>query len=216
MRSFDRGEEPVSLRKARKELRRWEELSENERGIAVKNDVRRTLFKAQRGCCAYCEARLGESVDDCDAHIEHLQRRADKPQLAFDWSNIFLSCNSRESCGKYKDEKRVKFDVADFVDPSREDPQDFFEYSYKNGQIFAKCANATVKRRAEETIRVLNLDRSRKLQSIRRGIALIVADFIATGPSENEVRSFLTDRKDCDCFSVYCFLLGRKTQDFDR
>ncbi len=218
MRKFSRGLEPTRLTKIKnkKNTRRWDDLSRSEEGIAVKEEIRNALCDAQHGCCAYCEVRLKRKSGKLDAHIEHLRRRSDNPKLEFDWENLFLSCCNTDSCGRFKDYNQIVFNVEDIIDPSKEDPQDFFEYSVVDGRILTKKASERNMRRSQETIRVFNLSESQRLKGIRGRIAIIVGDFLKTEPSAEDVDDFLTAHKESDCFSVYCFLLQRKTQDFDR
>lgn len=214
MRSFKRGQEPESLAQARQKEIKWEDLQKTEFGHTVKEDIRKELAKNQRECCAYCEVHIN-TKDNRTYHIEHLQRQSDDPSLALNWDNLFLSCNNPDSCGRHKDNKHLQFAIEDVIDPSKEDPQDFFWYSQKNGQIFPKTKDKRIEQRAKETIRVFNLDKSKKLCNIRQSIAANVSEFLKTEPTEQEKTDFLESQKEADCFSVYCHLLGRKTQQFD-
>lgn len=83
------------------------------------------LYARQDGYCAYCEIHL---KNRSAGHLEYLERRSDNPKRTFDWSNLFYSCSKRDSCGKYKDNERIRFNPADIIDPSVENPLDFFVY----------------------------------------------------------------------------------------
>lgn len=213
MRAFVRGQEPEGLVKARREKKSWDDLNKTERGRKVKEDVRNALLAAQRGFCAYCETRLLSKRGEFEGHVEHLDRRADSPERSCEWNNLFLSCSRADSCGKYKDnpKNKIRFWREDIVDPSREDPQEFFEYSELDGAILARKGIPENERRARETIRVFNLANSQRLRGLRRRIALTIRDFRRCNPeaSEDEVDSFLSVFENEEMFSVYCALLGK-------
>lgn len=215
MRQFHRGEAPKRLLKAKKKFHRWDELNDSNEGQNVKETIRRTLLDAQRRCCAYCDVRLREKNGRLDAHIEHLQRRSDAPDLIFNWNNLFLSCRNEDSCGFYKDHKKIKFKVEDIIDPSSEDPQNFFTYSPNDGSLRVKSGYGHDAARARETIRVFNLEQSIRLKGIRRRIAENVANFCKYNPTKEQIEEYLRDHIEQDCFPVYCCLLRRRTQDFD-
>ena len=215
MRQFHRGEAPKRLLKAKKKFLRWNELDKTDEGRRVKETIQRSLYDAQRGCCAYCDVRLRKKNGRLDAHVEHLQRRSNAPTLEFNWNNLFLSCCNEDSCGFYKDHKRIDFNVENIVDPSSDDPQDFFSSSPVDGSIRAQNSDKRAEKRALETIRVFNLANSTRLKGIRRRVAENVASFCKYNPTEEQVEEFLELHKEQDCFSVYCSLLRRRTQDFD-
>lgn len=215
MRYFNRGKEPEGLKKARKKIRSWNDLNRSRDGASIKEEIRTALFNVQHGCCAYCDVRLRKKDGSIAAHIEHLKRRSDDPKRELVWTNLFLSCCNEDSCGYYKDHRRILYDMEDIIDPSIEDPQDFFAYSPSDGRIEIRSVSVADKKRAEKTIDVFNLANSPKLRGIRRRIAEIVADFCRYEPSDEQIEEFLIECKDEDCFPVYCCLLRRKTREFD-
>lgn len=129
------------------------------------------LYQLQDGYCAYCETHLSSRGD---GHIEHLERRSELPDKMFDWGNLFFSCLRETSCGKYKDDRRICFNRADIVDPSQENPADFFAFSM-TGRILAR--NGLGKHRAEETIRVFNLNDPGLVQK-RKCAAITVSQYL--------------------------------------
>ena len=104
------------------------------------------------------------------------------------------------------DKTKQSFKPADIVDPSVDDPADFFVYGM-NGKVSAR--NEVYAHRAKETIRVFNLNNAR-LTGIRVGIARSIAFFLEHNPSEEQIDEYLRDMEDKDCPSVcYGFLKKR-------
>ena len=120
---------------------------------------------------------------------------------------MFFSCRHADSCGLYKDNSGQQFDPADIVDPSVEDPADFFTYGM-TGTIIAQD-DAASPHRAKETIRIFNLNNAR-LTNIRCNIARTVGFFLEGNPSDKQIDEFLRELSACDCPSVYYSLLKRK------
>ena len=103
--------------------------------------------------CAYCEADISSG----DRHIEHFRQRSRFPQGTFQWDNLFGSCNRTGTCGKHKDSCGT-YNQQDLIKPDVEDPDKFFLFVTDGTVRVRKGLNAEDKRRAEETLRVLNLD----------------------------------------------------------
>lgn len=202
MHKFTRGESPVDLARLKRNYSNWESIAHSNEHAQLGD----ALYERQERYCAYCETQIESKRK---GHIEHLERRSDTPARTFDWSNMFFSCNHHDSCGKFKDEfqPRMNFDPADIIDPSQEDPLDFFLYDL-NGGISAR--DEAHKTRADETIRIFNLDQSPRLSNIRRGVAETVKSMLPYLNSEEDVTDFLNSLGNCDCISVYYSLLGRK------
>lgn len=138
---------------------------------AEKEQIRNALHAVQGVRCAYCERRTGTEAGD--GHIEHFRCQADHPELDLSWNNLFWSCNDESSCGKFKDGcvrdggHRARFNPADLIDPSVDDP-DLFLLFVTDGtvQVRAELSDADV-RRAQETLRVFNLTESAYLRKAR-------------------------------------------------
>lgn len=182
MHRFVRGPAPVNLTPYRG--RTWDSFA----GTSDHARLGDALFALQNGYCAYCECRLASKQE---GHIEHLERRSDCPSKAFDWNNLFFSCSHHDSCGKYKDEHKpkIRFNRADIVDPSKENPADFFTFT-TTGIIRPKadCPNTF---RASETIRVFNLNAKHLVQQRKRACANVFG-LCGENPSEAQVTDFLS------------------------
>lgn len=204
MHKFVRGEEPVDLEAQRlRHHSSWDSFA----GTAEHAQLGDALYERQEHYCAYCETRIPRKTD---GHIEHLARRSDCPARAFDWLNLFFSCNHEDSCGKYKDHCKLRFEPSNIVDPSREEPLDFFAYD-ANGGIFAR--DEEHKARAEETIRIFHLNQSPRLNHLRAQAARTAVEFLESDPEEAEITAFLHALPvGCDCISVYYSLCDRKTE----
>ena len=127
----------------------------------------------QKGRCAYCERRTGQGADD--GHIEHFRNQAHHPHLALDWRNMFWSCVDQNSCGKHKDDcnivggtgRKRSFNIDDILDPTADDPDEFFLFVYDGSVAPRSDVNGVELRRAEETLRVFNLRDSAFLRTSR-------------------------------------------------
>ena len=211
MRKFERGPEPKFLTQARQDGKNWKQFAQTD----DHKELRDLLYEAQGGRCAYCESEVRKKKDGICGHIEHLNRRKDAPNRTFDWNNLFFSCNRVDSCGNYKDDpkRKIVFDPDDIVDPSRENPSDFFTYD-ANGNIVPRGDNSkAAKRRASETVRVFNLN-SPSLQGAREGAAQIVFDCFENGflDTEDGIDEFLSHFQTSPYLSVYYALCGRKLE----
>jgi uncharacterized protein (TIGR02646 family) len=124
--------------------------------------------------CAYCEA----DISDGRRHIEHFRQRGRYPQGTFEWANLFGSCNREESCGKHKD-RCGAYAPNNLVKPDVDDPEEFFLF-VSDGTIAVRDGLSDAARcRAEETLRVFNLDAQHgPLRHMRKQAA---AGYIQTG-----------------------------------
>jgi len=123
----------------------------------LREKIRDDLILKQREQCAYCERKITKST----SHIEHIYPRDKNHKLECEYSNLVLSCESDDSCGKYKDatdfEKR-------FIHPVLDNPEKYFRFS-SNGEILSINKNQNV----EDSIEFLNLN-SAKLIRLRKKI----------------------------------------------
>ena len=76
-----------------------------------KSKLREVMHGEQASLCVYCERRLSESCGN--AHIEHWRPRSKAPQYALHWENLYLSCETPETCGRAKGDRRLAWDDAD-------------------------------------------------------------------------------------------------------
>jgi uncharacterized protein (TIGR02646 family) len=143
--------------------------------------------------CAYCEGIIFYG-----GHIEHFRRKnpAHFPQLTFAWSNLFLACGSNDHCGHYKDKKGRSYDPNDLIKPDDHDPNDYL-YFHSSGEVRVRNREGIAdvdQRRAQETIRVFNLNepglkgaRARALEAYKKRSPSIIDDLMEFEPDEREV-----------------------------
>jgi len=162
MRQLDRNSAlpPVCLTCYQHGKHNWGSVS-----LEHKDEIRASLEKMQGRRCAYCEG----SVDSLGHHIEHFRAKGAFPKLTFDWSNLYWSCDASDSCGRHKDHDSGPYDPDDLIDPCREDPDRFFKFR-SDGTIRVRTdIPDKEQRRANETLRVFNLNPSQgRLRQMRK------------------------------------------------
>lgn len=158
MHKLDRPEAPNCLAQYRRGANDWQRISSAEkREIWVQLDA----MQGQR--CAYCEDLLHPER----RHIEHFRQRSRFPEGTFQWDNLFGSCNKSGSCGKRKD--RSEYRAGDILKPDVDDPDDYLRFLSDGGITLRHDLAADRRHRAEETLRVFNLDHERgALRQMRR------------------------------------------------
>lgn len=191
MHQLQRGPAPQCLSGASKSLT-WQTL-----GPECKAAVREALEEMQTSgrvlLCAYCECAIdGRSRN----HIEHLAPRWRFPQYGLSWPNLFLSCDNRNHCGRYKDHVVKHYEPADVVHPDVEDPDDLLQF-FTDGSVAPKAGISEGDRaRALKTIEVLGLDAPTLVERRREAVRGAVADAecipdLLSGLSVDEVQQFL-------------------------
>ena len=175
MHRLQRGRAPACLDNYRHGQHRWNNLS-----AAEKQEIWQALDAMQQERCAYCEAPLYNNRK----HIEHFRQRALYPQGTFEWSNLFGSCNRSDSCGKHKD-RCGPYNHRNLIKPDEENPDDYFVF-VSDGTIAARSTLSDhARRRANETLRIFNLDaRHGALRQRRRQAA---AGYLQTAQELQEV-----------------------------
>lgn len=133
-------------------------------------EVKDLLIQIQNDKCVYCETKF---THDSPGDIEHFRPKSLYYWLAYDWKNLFLSC---EECNRRH--KRNNFPLSNpadrnnshhdareealyFIHPEDENPEDYI--SFRGEIIFA--VNGDI--RGRETIKGIGLDRT-KLENDRR------------------------------------------------
>lgn len=149
-------------------------------GGTIRTKTRKYILEEEQGNqCAYTELPLNYEKDN--SHIDHLKRKDSSffPKLTFEWSNLFVSCISSNFGGKFKDETFLKgktpADNELIINPSIENPTDFFELKSWGEITVRTILKENEKRKAEETIRAFNLNhnslkqrRKEMMQSVKR------------------------------------------------
>ena len=157
MKYIQRTPEPQALKKAREKKSSWKDLTKNDQDTY--NIIVEELHSMQKELCAYCERKIKK--EEKKYHVEHFRCRHHFPENQLEWNNLFLSCNDKKTCGTHKDRSKTeKYDVNDLIKPDIEtyNPEQYFTY-ISNGEIKVRLdLNNEDKRKANETIRVFNLN----------------------------------------------------------
>jgi uncharacterized protein (TIGR02646 family) len=148
MHKLDRGEAPSCLQRHRRNSDNdWQKVSPED-----KSEIWKALQAMQLDRCAYCESKISFPK----RHIEHFCPRSIFPKKTFDWSNLFGSCMNQEHCGKHKDKNQ--HEPADLIKPDIEDPEKLLLFIVDGTVTIRSNLVPEDQYRAEETIRVFNLN----------------------------------------------------------
>lgn len=146
----------------------WDDLGPN-----CRNQVKEALACLQgnpaapedRIRCAYCEGVIFDG-----GHTEHFRRKnkSHYPELTFEWSNLFRSCDAMMHCGHHKDRRDAAiYDPDKLIKPDEVDPEHFL-YFHSSGEVRPREGLSDHDREiAQETIRVFGLNQG-SLQGKRR------------------------------------------------
>ena len=112
--------------------------------------------RMQHNNCAYCEAAL-----DARSHIEHFAKREARPDLTFEWTNLFGSCSRQDCCGHFKDSQHSNYSsyrLQDLIKPDDENPWDYLVFG-SDGRVSVRDGiSSTARKKGQTTIDVLNLN----------------------------------------------------------
>lgn len=205
MKYIQRTPEPQALNKARKEKdSSWDKLIESDKNTY--NIIVKELRSMQKGLCAYCERKLKKNY-----HVEHFRCRNQFSQNQLEWNNLFLSCNDKNTCGTHKDRSKTeKYDVNDLIKPDIEtyNPERYFTY-ISNGEIKARLdLNNEDKRKANETIRVFNLNEI-NLVNRRKKISYFYEDMLESVNYKDNPESAIDIIREMDEFEFPSFIDSR-------
>lgn len=164
MLKINKVEEPDFLKSYKRKYKpkNWDDYNEDN----IKFDLKTYILEKEQNInntnlCVYCEREI--DIENNDGHIEHVRPKDKFPQLFQEYSNLSISCNSKNSCGHTK---ANKYDNK-FINPLEENPNDFLTYDDLTGKIIAKDSN--VKDRVDYTIEEIlklneyNLCKARKI-----------------------------------------------------
>lgn len=111
------------------------------------DEVRLELRRMSSSKCFYCEAGLAETEQEVDHYLEV----AERPDLAFEWTNLYLACRG---CNKKK-ASNLRCPVTKCIDPcgTALDPAEHL--AYRKNEIMPRGDSE----RGRETIKKYALDR---------------------------------------------------------
>ena len=178
---------PVCLAGYSHPAQRW-----NDVGPVDKQQIRVNLEQLQGRRCAYCEG----DIDTLGQHIEHFRRKRHFPQLTFAWDNLYWSCDQTDSCGHHKDNGAAAYNVNDLIEPCIHDPDQFFRFRSDGTISIRPGLTPADQHRAEETLRVFNLNPQwGRLRNMRKaavsGYVFMVDPGV--GFTANDWREFFSD-----------------------
>ncbi|SFV51078.1 conserved hypothetical protein [hydrothermal vent metagenome] len=120
------------------------------------------LLEEQSLLCAYCEKEI--DADSKNSNIDHFKTRNLFPELSLEYSNLLVSCNTKERCSNFKDTHiKTRKEYENIVNPTIENPNDFFDY-LPTGEIIAK------NHKGQFTIDIFNL-KDKSLNECRLEVA---------------------------------------------
>jgi len=186
MRTIVKGVAPACLEKAERRGMSWDDFVKNDQD-GYKSS-RQQANVEQHGVCGYTEVPL--DVSRVTIHFDHFRKKSIYPKLRFKWDNLFAAIKDRPFGADYKD-KIVDGDnhnivYANIFSPLTPHLQDYFHYA-TNGEIEPSNGLSEENRhKAEETIRVFNLN-APELVSRRRTIIEQISFYQEL--SEEEIRS---------------------------
>lgn len=97
----------------------WAEIGD------IRSDLRKhILCNEQNNMCAYCEKKI---ISDRErSNIDHFKTRNTYPELTFEYSNLFVSCNNTYHCSSKKDNANLtREDFSNLISPLENDGNNF-------------------------------------------------------------------------------------------
>ena len=164
----------------------WIEYNKDGIRSEIKKNI---LFLEQEEYCPYCEKRI---YDD-EGHIEHIKPRDLYPKEFESYNNLIVSCDEKNSCGKYKRNNYSN----NLINPVIDDPDEYFDYNIASGEIIPKNNDESSKEyiRAIYTIETLNLN-CYELKEARKALIDILNVYRENYDEYNSyLQYFLDDRQ---------------------
>lgn len=153
----------------------------------ARQDVERALDGYTHTKCAYCEQIAAKD-------IEHFYPKSDFPQRMFRWDSLLRGCKNCNNA------KRDCFPVAAqgepfLIDPTADEPFDFFRWDFLTGQTLVNPAEPQ-RTRGETTRGLFDLDQEPLCEERRKKLALVqylLARVVRENPVEPETHERLRD-----------------------
>ncbi len=129
----------------------WNDKNISDIRARLRKDI---LEKEQNNVCIYCEKKISDNSKK--SNIDHFKTRNLFPEKSLDYANLLVSCNVNERCSSFKDSRKSllknRDDYENIIDPSIENPNDFFNYLL-SGEIIP-----IDEKKAQFTIDIFNLN----------------------------------------------------------
>lgn len=188
MLKVNKDEEPDFLLEYKRKYspKSWADYNKDGIRSKIKESI---LVLEQEEYCPYCEKRI---YDD-EGHIEHIKPRDLYPKEFESYNNLIVSCDEKNSCGKYKGNNYSN----NLINPVIDDPDEYFDYNIASGEIIPKNNDESSKEyiRAIYTIKTLNLN-SYELKEARKALIDILNVYRENYDEYNSyLQYFLDDRQ---------------------
>lgn len=151
-------------------------------------EVKKALKDMFSGKCAYCESYVLH-IDYGD--IEHFAPKSIYPHLCYDWDNLLLSCGICNGPSFKGNKYPTETQNGPFVNPTKEDPNEFFEYiyDYEVGIALIKPKN----HRGATTEIDLGLNRVELVKNRSEKLKKIVLIAIIASKGDNQAKEILLE-----------------------
>ena len=188
MLKVNKDEEPDFLLKYKRKYspKSWADYNKDGLRSKIKENI---LVLEQEEYCPYCEKR----IYDNEGHIEHIKPRDLYPKEFQNYNNLIVSCDEKNSCGKYKGNNYND----NLINPVIDDPAKYFDYNIASGEIIPKNNDESSKEyiRAIYTIETLNLN-CYELKEARKALIDILNVYRENYDEYNSyLQYFLDDRQ---------------------
>lgn len=151
-------------------------------------EVKNALKDMFSGKCAYCESYVLH-IDYGD--IEHFAPKSIYPHLCYDWDNLLLSCGICNGSSFKGNKYPTEAQNGPFVNPTIEDPNDFFEYLYDHevGIALIKPKN----HRGETTENDLGLNRKELVKNRSEKLKKVVLIALIASKGDMKAKEILLE-----------------------
>ena len=188
MLKVNKDEEPDFLLEYKRKYspKSWADYNKDGIRSKIKENI---LVLEQEEYCPYCEKR----IYDNEGHIEHIKPRDLYPKEFESYNNLIVSCDEKNSCGKYKRNNYSN----NLINPVIDDPDEYFDYNIASGEIIPKNNDESSKEyiRAIYTIETLNLN-CYELKEARKALIDILNVYRENYDEYNSyLQYFLDDRQ---------------------
>lgn len=164
-------------------------------------DVKSSLKNMFEGKCAYCESHLAHVSY---GHIEHFKPKSTYPEDCFTWNNLLLGCEICNGSQFKSTHFPLASDNGPLVNPTVENPFDFFEFEYDPATSLANVLGKNNRGiRTEELLGLNRPDLLKHRSRIVRRIAF-VAIKAAQGDSLalTEMKRLVANDEEYSAFSI--------------
>jgi len=159
-------------------------------------DALKSMFKKK---CAFCESTITH-IDY--GQIEHFKPKSIYPDQCFEWNNFLLSCAICNGTGSKGNKFPLEAEGGPFINPTTEDPDDFFKFEYDN--VLKLFIVYPKNRRAVTMLGIIKLNREDLAERRTKEMFKItmVIDKIIKGDQEklDDFLNFFSDEDDYYAF----------------